>query len=54
MRSILNLCEEMRVVVWESFGWGEECYGLEGMEPSDVVDICEVDLCVVYSYHALL
>ena len=35
-------------------GWRQESYGFEGMEPLDVVEICEVDLCVVYSYHRLL
>jgi len=28
-------------------------YGLEGMEPPGVVDICKVDLFVVYRNHRL-
>ena len=40
-------------MVWKSFGMEEGVLGMEGMEPPDVVDICEVDLCVVYSYHPL-
>jgi len=36
--------------VWDE---AKECYGLEGMEPQDVVDICKVGVCAVYSYHCL-